>query len=108
MCQVVRSGGNVHGEAPLKTGVALSAVHAREAGAGTVHYFARRRRRFTLTPLFLPSSNQVLRSVRADRSLANDGLSSALLVVYLDSAQNLPVRRHDEAEALERRLIPPS
>uniref|UniRef100_A0A3Q4AMN0 Uncharacterized protein n=1 Tax=Mola mola TaxID=94237 RepID=A0A3Q4AMN0_MOLML len=35
---------------------------------------------------------QVLRSVRADRSLANDGLSSALLVVYLDSAQNLPVR----------------
>uniref|UniRef100_A0A8C7S418 Extended synaptotagmin 2 n=1 Tax=Oncorhynchus mykiss TaxID=8022 RepID=A0A8C7S418_ONCMY len=36
-------------------------------------------------------SNQVLRSVRADRSLANDGLSSALLVVYLDSAKNLPV-----------------
>uniref|UniRef100_A0A673XHE2 Extended synaptotagmin 2 n=1 Tax=Salmo trutta TaxID=8032 RepID=A0A673XHE2_SALTR len=35
-------------------------------------------------------SNQVLRSVRADRSLANDGLSSALLVVYLDSAKNLP------------------
>uniref|UniRef100_A0A8C6UTT0 Extended synaptotagmin-like protein 2b n=1 Tax=Neogobius melanostomus TaxID=47308 RepID=A0A8C6UTT0_9GOBI len=37
-------------------------------------------------------SNQVLRSVRADSSLANDGLSSALLVVYLDSAKNLPVR----------------
>ncbi|XP_061778224.1 extended synaptotagmin-2 isoform X6 [Nerophis ophidion] len=35
---------------------------------------------------------QVLRSVRADRSLANDGLSSALLVVYLDSAKNLPIR----------------
>lgn len=51
MCQVVRSGGNVHGEAPLKTGVALSAVHTWEAGAGTAHYFARRR--FTLTPLFL-------------------------------------------------------
>uniref|UniRef100_A0A667YDP0 Extended synaptotagmin 2 n=1 Tax=Myripristis murdjan TaxID=586833 RepID=A0A667YDP0_9TELE len=34
--------------------------------------------------------DQVLRSVRADRSLANDGLSSALLVVYLDSAKNLP------------------
>ncbi|KAM6970810.1 extended synaptotagmin-2 isoform 1-T1 [Tautogolabrus adspersus] len=33
---------------------------------------------------------QVLRSVRADRSLANDGLSSALFVVYLDSAKNLP------------------
>uniref|UniRef100_A0A667XWT0 Extended synaptotagmin 2 n=1 Tax=Myripristis murdjan TaxID=586833 RepID=A0A667XWT0_9TELE len=36
--------------------------------------------------------DQVLRSVRADRSLANDGLSSALLVVYLDSAKNLPNR----------------
>uniref|UniRef100_A0A4W5N9W7 Extended synaptotagmin 2 n=1 Tax=Hucho hucho TaxID=62062 RepID=A0A4W5N9W7_9TELE len=35
--------------------------------------------------------DQVLRSVRADISLANDGLSSALLVVYLDSAKNLPV-----------------
>ncbi|KAL6097723.1 esyt2 [Pungitius sinensis] len=34
--------------------------------------------------------DQVLRSVRADRSLANDGLSSALLVVYVDSAKNLP------------------
>uniref|UniRef100_A0A8C7HMG7 Extended synaptotagmin 2 n=1 Tax=Oncorhynchus kisutch TaxID=8019 RepID=A0A8C7HMG7_ONCKI len=37
--------------------------------------------------------DQVLRSVRADRNLANDGLSSALLVVYLDSAKNLPVSR---------------
>uniref|UniRef100_A0A8C4ZZT2 Extended synaptotagmin-like protein 2b n=1 Tax=Gadus morhua TaxID=8049 RepID=A0A8C4ZZT2_GADMO len=35
--------------------------------------------------------DQVLRSVRADRSLANEGLSSALLMVYLDSAKNLPV-----------------
>ncbi|XP_029556026.1 extended synaptotagmin-2-A-like isoform X2 [Salmo trutta] len=34
--------------------------------------------------------DQVLRSVRADRTLVNDGLSSALLVVYLDSAKNLP------------------
>ncbi|KAM9553503.1 extended synaptotagmin-2-A-like isoform 3-T3 [Salvelinus alpinus] len=34
--------------------------------------------------------DEVLRSVRADRNLANDGLSSALLVVYLDSAKNLP------------------
>nr|XP_029482636.1 extended synaptotagmin-2-like [Oncorhynchus nerka] len=33
--------------------------------------------------------DQVLRSVRADRNLANGGLSSALLVVYLDSAKNL-------------------
>uniref|UniRef100_A0A673Y132 Extended synaptotagmin 2 n=1 Tax=Salmo trutta TaxID=8032 RepID=A0A673Y132_SALTR len=37
--------------------------------------------------------DQVLRSVRADRTLVNDGLSSALLVVYLDSAKNLPVSR---------------
>lgn len=45
--------------------------------------------------ILLLRPSQVLRSVRADRSLANDGLSSALLVVYLDSAQNLPVRsRH--------------
>uniref|UniRef100_A0A8C4GR17 Extended synaptotagmin-like protein 2b n=1 Tax=Dicentrarchus labrax TaxID=13489 RepID=A0A8C4GR17_DICLA len=41
---------------------------------------------------FLGRLDQVLRSVRADRSLANDGLSSALLVVYLDSAKNLPVK----------------
>ncbi|XP_031439821.1 extended synaptotagmin-2 isoform X2 [Clupea harengus] len=33
---------------------------------------------------------QVLRSIRADKSQANDGLSSALLVIYLDSARNLP------------------
>ncbi|KAI1889175.1 hypothetical protein AGOR_G00176370 [Albula goreensis] len=34
--------------------------------------------------------DQVLTSIRADKSQANDGLSSALLVVYLDSARNLP------------------
>ncbi|KAM8880724.1 extended synaptotagmin-2-A isoform 1-T1 [Synchiropus picturatus] len=39
--------------------------------------------------------DQVLRNVRADRSLANDGLSSALLVVYLDSAKNLPSNMSD-------------
>ncbi|XP_063063168.1 extended synaptotagmin-2-A isoform X2 [Engraulis encrasicolus] len=33
---------------------------------------------------------QVLRSIRADKNQSNDGLSSALLVVYLDSARNLP------------------
>ncbi|XP_060920436.1 extended synaptotagmin-2-B isoform X2 [Labrus mixtus] len=38
---------------------------------------------------------QVLRSVRADRSLASDGLSSALFVVYLDSAKNLPSNLSD-------------
>lgn len=30
-------------------------------------------------------------SIKADRGKANDGLSSALLVVFLDSARNLPV-----------------
>ncbi|KAK2859569.1 hypothetical protein Q5P01_004189 [Channa striata] len=39
--------------------------------------------------------DQVLQSVRADRSLANDGLSSALMVVYLDSAKNLPSNLSD-------------
>lgn len=43
--------------------------------------------------------------MRADRSLANDGLSSALLVVYLDSAQNLPVRAYAEAEPPEGNLV---
>ncbi|XP_069368909.1 extended synaptotagmin-2 isoform X13 [Paralichthys olivaceus] len=42
--------------------------------------------------------DQVLRSVRADRSLANDGLSSALLVVYLDSAKNLPAGKKSSSE----------
>lgn len=30
-------------------------------------------------------------SIKANRGHANDGLSSALLVVFLDSARNLPV-----------------
>uniref|UniRef100_A0A674ALB0 Extended synaptotagmin 2 n=1 Tax=Salmo trutta TaxID=8032 RepID=A0A674ALB0_SALTR len=34
--------------------------------------------------------DQVLTSIKADKGQANDGLSSALLVVYLDSARNLP------------------
>ncbi|XP_061776745.1 extended synaptotagmin-2-like isoform X1 [Nerophis ophidion] len=34
--------------------------------------------------------DQVLASIRVDRGKANDGLSSALLVVFLDSARNLP------------------
>lgn len=29
--------------------------------------------------------------IRADKDQANDGLSSALLILYLDSARNLPV-----------------
>ncbi|KAA8580673.1 hypothetical protein FQN60_013631 [Etheostoma spectabile] len=42
--------------------------------------------------------DQGLRSVRADRSLANDGLSSALLVVHLDSAKNLPCAKKSSSE----------
>ncbi|XP_029556037.1 extended synaptotagmin-2-like isoform X3 [Salmo trutta] len=42
--------------------------------------------------------DQVLRSVRADRTLVNDGLSSALLVVYLDSAKNLPSGKKTSSE----------
>ncbi|XP_056148665.1 extended synaptotagmin-2-like isoform X2 [Lampris incognitus] len=34
--------------------------------------------------------DQVLTAIKADRGQANDGLSSALLVVFLDSARNLP------------------
>lgn len=34
---------------------------------------------------------QVLADIRADKDQANDGLSSALLILYLDSARNLPV-----------------
>ncbi|XP_058035736.1 extended synaptotagmin-2 isoform X2 [Ahaetulla prasina] len=34
--------------------------------------------------------DQVLRSIRADKDQADDGLSSALLILYLDSARNLP------------------
>ncbi|XP_057586205.1 extended synaptotagmin-2 isoform X3 [Hippopotamus amphibius kiboko] len=43
----------------------------------------------TLTP---DASNleQVLTDIRADKDQANDGLSSSLLVLYLDSARNLP------------------
>ncbi|KAM4543669.1 extended synaptotagmin-2-A isoform 2-T2 [Fundulus diaphanus] len=39
--------------------------------------------------------DQVLRCVRADRSPTRDGLSSALLVVFLDSAKNLPSNLSD-------------
>ncbi|XP_048866695.1 extended synaptotagmin-2-like isoform X5 [Brienomyrus brachyistius] len=34
--------------------------------------------------------DQVLTSIKADRGQANDGLSSAILLIYLDSARNLP------------------
>nr|XP_020468091.1 extended synaptotagmin-2-like isoform X2 [Monopterus albus] len=34
--------------------------------------------------------DQVLTNIRAERGQANDGLSSALLIIFLDSAKNLP------------------
>nr|XP_015811495.2 extended synaptotagmin-2-A isoform X1 [Nothobranchius furzeri] len=34
--------------------------------------------------------NQVLAEIKADRGLANDGLSSAVLIIFLDSARSLP------------------
>ncbi|XP_074841154.1 extended synaptotagmin-2 isoform X2 [Carettochelys insculpta] len=34
--------------------------------------------------------DKVLASIKADKDQANDGLSSALLILYLDSARNLP------------------
>ncbi|XP_053508211.1 extended synaptotagmin-2 [Ictalurus furcatus] len=44
-----------------------------------------------LSPLATPEKlDQVLGSIRADKGQANDGLSSALLLVHLDSAKNLP------------------
>uniref|UniRef100_A0A3Q2PN06 Extended synaptotagmin 2 n=1 Tax=Fundulus heteroclitus TaxID=8078 RepID=A0A3Q2PN06_FUNHE len=42
--------------------------------------------------------DQVLRCVRADRSPTRDGLSSALLVVFLDSAKNLPSAKKNSSE----------
>ncbi|XP_048367245.1 extended synaptotagmin-2 isoform X4 [Sphaerodactylus townsendi] len=43
----------------------------------------------TLMPT-VETLDQVLKSIRADKDQANDGLSSALLILYLDSARNLP------------------
>ncbi|KAK3534651.1 hypothetical protein QTP86_018194 [Hemibagrus guttatus] len=44
-----------------------------------------------LSPLATPEKlDQVLSSIRADKGQANDGLSSALLLVHLDSGKNLP------------------
>ncbi|XP_072858999.2 extended synaptotagmin-2 isoform X2 [Pogona vitticeps] len=43
----------------------------------------------TLMPT-IENLDQVLKSIRADKDQADDGLSSALLILYLDSARNLP------------------
>lgn len=37
--------------------------------------------------------DKVLTDIRADKDQANDGLSSSLLILYLDSARNLPSRK---------------
>lgn len=42
-------------------------------------------------PLSASPPLQVLTDIRADKGQANDGLSSSLLILYLDSARNLPV-----------------
>lgn len=43
------------------------------------------------TPTAVLPTLQVLADIRADKDQAIDGLSSALLILYLDSARNLPV-----------------
>uniref|UniRef100_A0A1A8NSJ6 Extended synaptotagmin-like protein 2 n=1 Tax=Nothobranchius rachovii TaxID=451742 RepID=A0A1A8NSJ6_9TELE len=44
-----------------------------------------------LTLLSTPEKlNQVLAEIKADRGLSNDGLSSAVLIIFLDSARSLP------------------
>uniref|UniRef100_A0A7N6A5W8 C2 domain-containing protein n=1 Tax=Anabas testudineus TaxID=64144 RepID=A0A7N6A5W8_ANATE len=73
---------------------ALVYEHSEEAPTGKLHLKLE-----WLSLLSTPEKlDQVLQSVRADRSLANDGLSSALLVVYLDSAKNLPSAKKSSAE----------
>ncbi|XP_066508078.1 extended synaptotagmin-2 isoform X2 [Hoplias malabaricus] len=42
--------------------------------------------------------DQVLNSVRADKGQANDGLSSAVLIIHLDSARNLPSAKKVSSE----------
>ncbi|XP_049603687.1 extended synaptotagmin-2 [Syngnathus scovelli] len=55
--------------------------------------------------------DQVLADIRADRSKTNDGLSSALLVVFLDSARNLPSGKKvtsDPSPFVELKVAPKS
>ncbi|KAL7976499.1 hypothetical protein Chor_008448, partial [Crotalus horridus] len=59
----------------------------------------------TLKPT-VESLDQVLKSIRADKDQANDGLSSALLILYLDSARNLPHNPLDyNPEALKKSAV---
>ncbi|ETE69293.1 Extended synaptotagmin-2-B, partial [Ophiophagus hannah] len=59
----------------------------------------------TLKPT-VENLDQVLKSIRADKDQANDGLSSALLILYLDSARNLPHNPLDyNPEALKKSAV---
>lgn len=89
---VVRAGRRGDGEASHAAGVAVTALHARQDRRGT-DVPAEGSPLRTLEPncgcAFVGC--QVLTSIRAVQGQAQDGLSSALLVVFLDSARNLPV-----------------
>uniref|UniRef100_A0A287BNC1 Extended synaptotagmin-2 n=1 Tax=Sus scrofa TaxID=9823 RepID=A0A287BNC1_PIG len=49
---------------------------------------------------------KVLTDIRADKDQATDGLSSSLLILYLDSARNLPVRDEQHQCSLGNLRIP--
>uniref|UniRef100_A0A665XFE4 Extended synaptotagmin-2-like n=1 Tax=Echeneis naucrates TaxID=173247 RepID=A0A665XFE4_ECHNA len=48
---------------------------------------------------------KALMTIKADRGHANDGLSSALLVVFLDSARNLPVSQSGHKNVLSGKKV---
>lgn len=87
-------------EAPPQTGVVNAAGHAWEAGSGENHP-ARARSwgeasdRILVKAVIFFFQSQALMSIKARPAKANDGLSSALLIVFLDSARNLPVSLSD-------------
>lgn len=89
---VVPTGGRGVGEASPAAGLAVPAVHARQDGRGTevpTEVSSSRTPEPNCGRVFVRC--QVLTSIRAVQGQANDGLSSALLIVFLDSAKNLPV-----------------
>lgn len=90
---VVPAGGRGVGEASPAAGVAVTDVHARQSGRGTDVPAKGVLLLRTLEPNRgrVSVRCQVLTSIRAVQGQAEDGLSSALLVVFLDSARNLPV-----------------
>lgn len=85
-------------EAPPQTGLVDASGHAWQAGSGKNSPVRTRWCRRASAQVLEPSAvfcfqSQALISIKADRTKANDGLSAALLVVFLDSARNLPVSR---------------